>query len=143
VNHDTHVRSARVLVVDDEPNVREFVDRALRVAGHVTTVAASGPEALGAAAKSGPYDLLLTDMRMPDMNGDELARRVRHLYPDIKVLYLTGFADQLFKHKGALWEDEAYLDKPATVTGLLQAVSLLLYGQIASAERQEASPGDE
>jgi two-component system cell cycle sensor histidine kinase/response regulator CckA len=125
------VKSARVLVVDDEPGIREFVDRTLRAAGHVTRTAAGGPEALAIADSADPFDLLLTDLRMPEMTGDELARRIRQRQPDIKVLYLTGFSDQLFKEKGALWAGEAFLDKPSSVVGLLQAVSLLLYGDFS------------
>ena len=48
----------------------------------------------------------------------------------MKVLYLTGYSDRLFKEKVTLWADEAYLDKPGSVKGLLQAVSLLLFGQL-------------
>jgi CheY-like chemotaxis protein len=133
MNSGAATKSARILVVDDEPNVREFVDRTLRSVGHTTVTAGSGAEALKVAESDGAFDLLLTDVRMPVMTGDELARRFRLLHPEVKVLYLTGFADQLFKEKGALWEDEAFLDKPASVSGLLQAVSLLLYGDLTSA----------
>jgi CheY-like chemotaxis protein len=129
--NESKKRAARVLVVDDEPGIREFVERTLQLAGHDTAVAADGAAALSIAAGSDqPFDLLLTDLRMPGMGGDELARRVRARQPEIKVLYLTGFSDQLFKDKGAMWEGEAYLDKPVSATGLLQAVSLLLHGEI-------------
>jgi two-component system cell cycle sensor histidine kinase/response regulator CckA len=66
---------------------------------------------------------------MPQMQGDELARRLRQRQPALKVLYLTGYSDQLFKDKITLWEDEAFLDKPCSVKGLLEAVSLLLFGR--------------
>jgi len=64
---------------------------------------------------------------MPQMRGDELAAAVRRRYHDAKVLYFTGFSDVLFKEKAALWEGEAYIDKPVTPTGILEAVSLLLF----------------
>jgi len=67
---------------------------------------------------------------MPQMLGDELARRLRQSEPGLKVLYLTGYSDRLFKEKVTLWADEAYLDKPCSVKGLQQAVSLLLFGQL-------------
>ena len=120
----------RVLVVDDEPSVREFVDRALRLAGFETAVASDGPEAIDTAEKLGSFDLLLTDVMMPQMKGDELARRLRHLDPTLKVLYLTAYCDQLFKAKVTLWQDEAFLDKPCTVRGVLEAVSLLLFDRL-------------
>ena len=119
----------RVLVVDDEEPVRKFVDRVLREAGYETTVAADGPEAMAIAEKTGTPDILVTDVMMPQMSGDELARRLRQEEPGLKVLYLTGYSDRLFKDKVTLWEDEAFLDKPCSVKGLQQAVALLLFGQ--------------
>lgn len=118
-----------VLIVDDEESVRKFVDRVLRSAGYQTVVASDGTEAIDVVLKSAP-DILVTDMMMPKMAGDELARRLRQHQPSIKVLYLTGFADSLFKEKLTLWEGEAYLDKPCSVKGLLQAVSLLACGHL-------------
>ena len=118
------------LIVDDEETVLRFVERVLQEAGYKTTVAPDGLEALEAAAKLGPFDILVTDLMMPRMAGDELARRMRQAEPQLKVLYLTGYSDRLFREKNTLWEDEAFLDKPCTVTGLLQAVSLLLLGRV-------------
>jgi two-component system, cell cycle sensor histidine kinase and response regulator CckA len=120
-----------VLVVDDDQAGRDFVDRVLREAGYRTTVAGSGPEAIELASKE-PIDLLLTDVNMPQMTGDELARRLRHDEPSLKVLYLTGFSDQLFNEKTTLWQDEAYLEKPCTIAGLLQAVALITVGHVQS-----------
>jgi CheY-like chemotaxis protein len=118
------------LVVDDEEPVRRFVERALQSGGYRTVGASDGPEALEVAAKTGHFDILVTDVMMPEMNGDELARRLRQNADRIKVLYLTGFSDKLFKEKVTLWEDEAFLDKPCTIKGLLEAVSLLLHGSV-------------
>ena len=123
-------RPVGVLVVDDEELVRKFVDRVMREAGYQTATAADGPEALEVAATLETFDILVTDVMMPQMTGDELARRIRASTPGIKVLYLTGFSDRLFKEKVTLWADEAFLDKPCSVKGLLEAVSLLLFGRI-------------
>ena len=133
-------RQPTALVVDDEEPVRRFVDRVLTAAQYRTTLAADGAEAIKVAAEHGPFDILVTDLMMPEMTGDELARRLRQNEPGLKVLYLTGFSDHLFKEKVTLWEDEAYLDKPCSVTGLLQAVSLLLVGHFDVPK--EASPPD-
>ena len=122
-------RPLSVLIVDDEELVRKFVDRVLREAGYETTTASDGPEALEVAARLESFDILVTDVMMPQMTGDELARRVRITKPGVKVLYLTGFSDRLFKEKVTLWADEAFLDKPCSVQGLQQAVSLLLFGE--------------
>ena len=122
-------RPTSVLIVDDEPSVQKFVDRVLSEAGYATRTAGDGPEALETASAMQDFDLLVTDVMMPQMTGDELARRLRAQHPALKVLYLTGFSDRLFKEKVTLWADEAFLDKPCSVKGLLQAVALLLFGQ--------------
>jgi two-component system cell cycle sensor histidine kinase/response regulator CckA len=126
----TPPQERRVLIVDDEEPVRKFVERVLRDAGYQTTMAGDGVEALQLTAKNPQFDLLVTDVMMPQMTGDELARRIRQTERSIKVLYLTGYADQLFKEKITLWEDEAFLDKPCSVKGLLQAVSMLFFNTL-------------
>jgi two-component system cell cycle sensor histidine kinase/response regulator CckA len=123
-------RTLRVLVVDDEEPVRKFVDRVLRAAGYQTTMAGGGQEALLAVQNMPTVDILVTDLMMPQMSGDELARRLRQHEAGVKVLYLTGYSDKLFKEKVTLWQDEAFLDKPCSVQGLRQAVSLLLFGSL-------------
>ena len=132
--------TARVLVVDDEPAVRSFVERVLRDAGYEITLASDGLEALAALQQLGPFDLLLTDQMMPQMTGDELARRARLENPDLKVLYLTGFSDSLFKAKTMLWTDEAFLDKPCSVDELIEAVSMLLFGHVVRSAHWLARP---
>jgi CheY-like chemotaxis protein len=126
----TPKRSCNVLIVDDEESVRLFVDRVVREAGHRTTTAADGPEAIEAAAKLESIDLLITDLMMPKMSGDELARRLRQHRPSLKVLHLTGFSDRLFKERSTLWQDEAFLEKPCGVKALMEAIALLLYGSL-------------
>ena len=123
-------RRSRILVVDDEPPILTFVQRALEVNGYEIVTAESGVRALELASKGEPFDALVTDLVMPHMTGDELARRLRAASPDLKVLYLTGFSDQLFRDKVTLWSAEAFLDKPATIKGLNEAVALLLFGSL-------------
>jgi CheY-like chemotaxis protein len=118
-----------VLIVDDDESVLSFVDRVLSEAGYQTMTASNGPDAVELARRT-PIDLLLTDVNMPRMTGDELARRLRHDEPELKVLYLTGYSDQLFREKSTLWQDEAYLEKPCTIAGLLEAVSLITVGHV-------------
>jgi len=120
----------KVLIVDDEEPVRKFVERVLGEHGYHTALAVDGTEALEVAQKLGQFEILITDWMMPRMTGDELARRLRQNEPGLKVLYLTGYSDQLFKEKVTLWEDEAFLDKPCSVKGLAEAVALLLFGRL-------------
>ena len=129
----------RVLVVDDEEPVRKFVERVLRDAGYQTTVASDGPEAIEKASRLSDLEAVVTDVMMPQMAGDELARRLRQLRPTLKVLYLTGYSDKLFREKVTLWEDEAYLDKPCSIKSLLQAMSMLLFGRVETPHRSTTS----
>ena len=132
----------RVLIVDDEESVRTFAARVLDRAGYDTRVAAGGPEALMIAEARGPFDLLLADLMMPEMHGDELARRLLSREPDLKVLYFTGYSNQLFAERMTLGENEAFLDKPVTVKGLVEAVSLMLSGHLRGPGRDNDSPAD-
>jgi CheY-like chemotaxis protein len=122
-------RPIAILAVDDEPGVLALVRRCLDDERVTLTEASSGKDALEQIPKSPGLDLLITDLRMPEMEGDELARQVRVLDPDLKVLYLTSHADRLFDAKRQLWAEEAYLDKPFTREGLREAVALLLFGR--------------
>jgi len=122
-----------LLIVDDEEPVVKFVDRVLRDAGYKTVTANSGPDAIETARRIGSVGALVTDVMMPGMSGDELARILRQTEPNLKVLYLTGYSDRLFKEKAVLWADEAFLDKPCTIKGLCEAVSLLLNGTVKGA----------
>lgn len=121
-----NAKQGHVLIVDDETSARDFLDHVLRAAGFITARAMDGQEALEIAEQFGPFDLLVTDEMMPRMKGHVLAERLRQREPWLKVLYLTGYSDYLFEAKGTLGEDEAFLEKPSSAPGLLQAVSLLL-----------------
>lgn len=123
-----------VLIVDDEEAVLRFVDRVLKDAGYTTATAGSGAEAIEIASRIGPLGALVTDLMMPGMAGDELARILRQSDPELKVLYLTGYSDRLFREKTTLWADEAFLDKPCSVKGLREAVSLLMFGHFESTD---------
>lgn len=121
--------SATIVIVDDQPSVRSFVGRVLSDAGYTTATASNGPEALKIMEMSGTVNLLVTDLMMPEMRGDELARRVRQADPAVKVLYVTGHRDELFQTV-TLGDHEAFLDKPFRMHDLLEAVSMLLVGQL-------------
>jgi CheY-like chemotaxis protein len=123
------IATISILAVDDEPYVLEVIGRHLSREGRVTvTTASSGAEALERLEKGPAPDLVITDLRMPAMQGDELVSRIRLTEPDMKVLYLTSHADGLFEAKPLLWENEAFLEKPFTREGLREAVALLLDG---------------
>ena len=123
-------RPMSILVVDDDEPMRRYIDRVLSAAGYSTTLAVDGADAIGAVARGGPFDLLLSDVVMPEMTGPELALRLRQDDPDLKVLYLTGYSDSLFSEKIRLGKGESFLEKPCSAVGLLQAVSMALTGSV-------------
>jgi CheY-like chemotaxis protein len=118
-----------VMVVDDEEGVRKVARRALERAGFRVVEAKDGMEALGLVDEATPIDLVCADMNMPGLAGDEMARQFRLKQPDLKVLYVSGYVDSLFEKRQTLWQGEAFLEKPFTSKGLLEAVSLLLHGR--------------
>lgn len=86
---------ARILVCDDEEGMRAFVARALQLEGHMTVQAEDGAHALEIlSADEVGFDLLVTDIRMPVMDGVALALNVARDYPKTTILLMTGFADQ-------------------------------------------------
>ncbi len=121
-----HTPAARgtetVLVVEDSDDFREIVDRILSQNGYEVLVAANGPDALEMARQyAGRIDLLLTDMIMPRMLGTELAPRLVESRPDLRVLYMSGFAEPGLG-PGAVAPEVALLDKPFTEPTLLARV---------------------
>jgi CheY-like chemotaxis protein len=126
-----------VLVVDDEASVRNFAARVLEHAGFDVACAADGPEALRIDQSHPAFDLYLLDVMMPQMRGDEVARRLRLRRPDVKILYFTGYRERLCEHGPQTWANEQILDKPATVDRLIESVTLVLKGE-AGAPAPEA-----
>lgn len=86
---------ARILLAEDEDSVRGFVRRALELDGHEVTAVADGGEALDVlTGEVGAFDLLLSDIKMPVMDGISLALSAARDRPDMTILLMTGFADQ-------------------------------------------------
>ena len=119
-----------VLVVDDEPGVRALARRILEGGGYEVAEAGNGTEAISVIESNARVDFLIADLDMPVMRGEEMARIIRGRRPDLRVLYVTAHSELLFKERPELIEGEAFLDKPFTVRGLLEAVSLLQSGYI-------------
>lgn len=123
----------RLLVVDDEIPILKLVTRILATDNYEITVASSGDEAaqmINAPGYPG-VDLLVTDLMMPGINGLELAMIARRRFPNIRVLFVTGFADSLFKGLTELGKGESFIEKPFGTDGLLEATRLLMFGQIS------------
>src|SRR6185295_12432726 len=114
-----------VLVVDDEAPVRAIERRILEHLGYRVLEATNGTDAVGRLAGGEQLDLLIADLDMPIVRGDEMARRIRRARPDLRVLYVTGHIDSLMDGR-PLWEGEAFLEKPFSAAGLREAVAMLL-----------------
>ena len=116
-----------VLVVEDSDDLREIVDRILSQHGYKVMVAAGGPAALDMARDyAGHIDLLLTDVIMPQMQGSELAPLLVESRPDLRVLYMSGFAQPALGATGTLPPEAALLDKPFTEPALLARIRQVL-----------------
>jgi two-component system, cell cycle sensor histidine kinase and response regulator CckA len=122
-----------VLVVDDEEPIRKVARRVLESGGYEVLDASNGLEALQQIDKGTKIDLLMADLRMPQLGGSEVARRFCAANPDLKVLYVSGYVDELFQDRPLLWDGEAFLDKPFSPKGLVEAAGLLLTGHVATA----------
>jgi CheY-like chemotaxis protein len=113
---------ARILVADDEASVREFIARALEAEGHALTLAADGAEAL-ARLQTGPFDLLLADIRMPVMDGIALALKAASEYPQLRILLMTGFSEERERAHNLEKLVHAVLVKPFDLAALRRAVN--------------------
>ncbi len=117
-----------VLLAEDEVPMLEMERRILESGGYQVVTAGNGGEALARLNENRQIGLLVADIEMPEITGDDLARLVKGHRPGLKVLFVSGNTRRLFEGQSLLAEDEAYLDKPFTAVGLLEAVSMLLYG---------------
>jgi signal transduction histidine kinase len=118
---DVSSRGETLLVVEDEPAVLQLAVRMLRRNGYSVIPAATGTRALALAAER-EFDMLLTDVVMPEMSGLELAERVSRLRPAASVLFMSGYSPDLFGDKRALAEGIILLQKPFTERALLEAI---------------------
>ena len=115
---------ARILIAEDEEALRAFIVRALMQDGHEVVATADGGEALDALSREqGKFDLLLTDIRMPVMDGIALSLAAARDWPDLTILLMTGYADQRERAHGldALIHD--VIAKPFTLSDIRTAVA--------------------
>lgn len=115
---------SRILIADDEEAMRGLVARALQMDGHATVVAQDGAEALEILTlEAGRFDLLLTDIKMPLMDGIALALASAREFPDLTILLMTGFADQRERASGLSAIIHDVITKPFSVADIRNKVT--------------------
>lgn len=115
---------ARILITDDEESMRLLVARAIAMDGHDITTAQDGTEALEIIVQnSGAFDLLLTDIKMPVMDGIALALAVARDFPQLTILLMTGYADQRERATGLNAIVHDVVTKPFSVADIRTAVA--------------------
>jgi hypothetical protein len=120
--------SGRILLVEDEPDVRALTWDLLELEGYEVTAVADAERALEAAAAS-PPDLLLTDVVMPGMNGIDLAAELARRMPGLRVLFVSGYAEDAPERRGQVIDAAHLLSKPASAPVLISRVRRALDGR--------------
>lgn len=116
----------RILLADDDAATRDLVRRALEGDGHSVLVTQDGNEALEQLKEGGRFDLLVTDVEMPLLDGVALAEHAFPLQPGLRVLLMSGYADQLDRAKELSGPHVAVISKPFTLEQVRESVRKLL-----------------
>ncbi len=119
-----------ILVAEDEPAVRALVEHVLRTAGFTVIAAVDGREALDLARALPTIDLLLTDVMMPRLNGPDLAEALRDQRPDQRVLFMSGFTNDVLGERGIISPDVELLTKPFAPDDLIARIREMLAAPI-------------
>jgi two-component system cell cycle response regulator CpdR len=122
---------ARILLAEDDDNMRVFLARALERAGHQVVAVGDGNDAL-ALATGGDFELLLADVVMPGLDGIELARRASVILPELRVMFITGFAAVALNQPGFARRQPKVLAKPFHLRQLVLEIDKMLNPASAS-----------
>jgi PAS domain S-box-containing protein len=129
-------RSAIILVVEDEPQLRSMVSKVLRDEGHVVIEAEDPLRAIELSRTHvGPIDILLTDVVMPHLSGRKLAERLESSRPQMRVVYMSGYTENTIVHQGVLDPSIHFLPKPIVPSALRNIVRQVLQGTDPDDER--------
>ena len=123
--NETAEASLRILLAEDDNDMRRFLVKALQNAGYEVASFDNGLSAYNRLREE-PFELLLTDIVMPEMDGIELARRATELDPDIKVMFITGFAAVALNPDNHAPKEAKVLSKPFHLKDLVSEVQRLL-----------------
>lgn len=134
--------SETILVVEDEDGLLNVICEVLRANGYTVLPAKDGNEAIAVSERySDPINLLLTDVIMPQVTGPELAAKLIQSRPRLRVLYMSGYNDELV-HGHRIGEDEtAFIEKPFTPATLAEKIRMVLEGPLRGTEKKEVEVG--
>ncbi len=121
----SRVPMRRIILAEDDDSMRGFLERALERAGYDVVAFDNGADALERLNEE-PFTLLLTDIVMPRMDGIELARRASEIDPELKIMFITGFAAVTLNTDNAAPKDARVLSKPFHLKDLVREVDTLL-----------------
>jgi len=129
-----------VLLTEDDNQVRTITKAILERQGFTVLAANSGDDALSVlSSHQGDIHLLLTDVIMPGMNGRELFKRAIQKYPDMKVLFMSGYTDNIISHRGVLDRNFPFIQKPFSANGLFNKIIEVLNGEKINNDNQTNS----
>jgi two-component system cell cycle response regulator CpdR len=130
----------RILLTEDDDSVRAFVSRALELDGHDVETACHGVEALERLNdNAGSYDILVTDVKMPIMDGIALAHEASGQWPGLPILLMTGFADQRERAEDLAEKIRDVVTKPFTLQQIREAVTEAATTEDAAEEAERAA----
>lgn len=115
-------RNFSILIAEDNPAVREFITRALTSAGHEVTATADGQQALDKLNKSS-YDILVTDIVMPNVDGIALALKATSLHPDLRIVMISGYAQERMRAHNIDALVHRIIAKPFSINEICDAVN--------------------
>ena len=128
VGRDRDGRSGTILLVEDSDVVREVIVRMLDAGGFSVIPASGGEEALSISRRGGvSFDLLLTDIVMPEMSGVELADRMERERPGTRILFMTGYAEEAVVNEGILGKQRECIGKPFSQEQITRRVRKILF----------------
>jgi len=126
----------RILIVDDEPKICQFLEVMLRREGYEATSAYNGADAL-ADLESTCFDLVITDLKMPGMNGFEFVRRVKHAHADVPIIMITGYATVDTAVEALRTGVDDYITKPFNIDELRKVISRTMKARPVNRENAE------
>ena len=128
VGRDRDGRSGTILLVEDSDVVREVIVRMLDAGGFSVIPSSGGEEALSISRRGGvSFDLLLTDIVMPEMSGVELADRMERERPGTRILFMTGYAEEAVVNEGILGKQRECIGKPFSQEQITRRVRKILF----------------